>query len=313
MAYSLDLRKRIVDTVERGLETKRDIAKFFAVHESFIYKLLRQKRERGDLAPLPHGGGASPKLTASDLPILYDLVAATPDATLAELRRQMKQQAGLKVSRSTICRALQTLALTVKKKTKRSAEADPVARAAFRQRQPTLPIESLIFLDEFGSHLAMTRTRARAPQGLRAEMVEPFARGQNISTIAALGLRGVFAPMTLEGAFDREAFELYVESLLVPALRVGDWVLLDNVKFHHSPRAIRLMEAAGAVVLHLPAYSPDFNPIEECISKIKEYLRSIKARTKRKLYNALAKALQKVTADDILGWFKHCGYVFSPN
>lgn len=313
MAYSLDLRKRIVDAVERGSETKRNIAKFFEVHESFIYKLLRQKRERGDLAPLPHGGGANPKLTESDLPILYDLVAETPDATLAELSKQMKQQAGIKVSQSTICRALQTLELTLKKKTKLSAEADPVERAAFRKIQKFLPIESLIFLDEFGSHLAMTRTRARAPQGLRAEMVEPFERGQNISTIAALGLRGVFAPMTLAGAFDSEVFELYVESMLVPELRAGDWVLLDNVKFHHSPRAIRLIEAAGAVALHIPAYSPDFNPIEECISKIKEYLRSIKARTKRKLYNALAKAIEKVTAADILGWFKHCGYVFSLN
>lgn len=157
----------------------------------------------------------------------------------------------------------------------------------------------------------MTRTRARAPQGVRAEMLEPFERGQNISTIAALGLRGVCAPMTLAGAFDSEVFELYVEQMLVPELREGDWVLLDNVKFHYSPRAIRLIEAAGAVVLHIPAYSPDFNPIEECISKIKEYLRAIKARTKRKLYNALAKAIEKVTTDHILGWFKHCGYVFS--
>ena len=116
MAYSLDLRKRIVDAVERGSRTKRAIAEFFGVHESFIYKLLRQKRERGDLAPLPHGGGATAKLTEADLPILYDLVAETPDATLAELRKQMKQRAGIKVSESTICRALQTLELTLKKR-----------------------------------------------------------------------------------------------------------------------------------------------------------------------------------------------------
>lgn len=119
--------------------------------------------------------------------------------------------------------------------------------------------------------------------------------------------------MMIEGALDTESFDLYVEHLLVPELRAGDWVLLDNVRFHHSPRAIRLIEATGAVVLHLPAYSPDFNPIEECISKIKESLRSVKARTERKLYNALAKAIEKVTTDDILGWFKHCGYVFSFN
>jgi transposase len=159
----------------------------------------------------------------------------------------------------------------------------------------------------------MTRTRARSPKGLRAETVEPFNRGQNISTIAAMGLRGVCAPMTIEGAINTEVFDLYVEYMLVPVLQPGDNVLLDNVKFHHSGRAISLIEAAGAKVIHIPAYSPDFNPIEECISKIKQILRSLKARTKRKLYNALAKAIEKITAQDILGWFKHCGYVFSLN
>lgn len=156
----------------------------------------------------------------------------------------------------------------------------------------------------------MTRARARSPKGLRAETVEPFNRGQNISTIAAMGLRGVCAPMTIEGAINTEVFDLYVEQMFVPVLQPGDIVLLDNVKFHYSERAISLIEAAGAEVLHIPAYSPDYNPIEECISKIKETLRSLKARTKRKLYNALAKAIEKITAQDILGWFKHCGYVF---
>jgi transposase len=159
----------------------------------------------------------------------------------------------------------------------------------------------------------MTRARARSPKGLRAETVEPFNRGQNISTIAAMGLRGVCAPMTIEGAINTEVFDLYVEQMFVPVLQPGDIVLLDNVKFHYSERAISLIEAAGAEVLHIPAYSPDYNPIEECISKIKETLRSLKARTKRKLYNALAKAIEKITAQDILGWFKHCGYVFSFN
>ena len=99
----------------------------------------------------------------------------------------------------------------------------------------------------------------------------------------------------------------------MPELRVGERVGRDNGRFHHAPRARRLIEAAGASVLHLPTYSPDFNPIEECISKLKQCLRSLKARTKRKLSNALAKALQKVTTEDILGWFTHCGYTYSLN
>jgi transposase len=90
----------------------------------------------------------------------------------------------------------------------------------------------------------------------------------------------------------------------------GDIVVLNNVKFHYSTRAIGLIEATGASVLHIPAYSPDFNPIEECISKIKGILRSVKARTKRKLLNVLAKAIEKVTVDDSCGWFAHCGYTY---
>lgn len=157
----------------------------------------------------------------------------------------------------------------------------------------------------------MTRTHARAPKGARARVTEVFNRGNNISVISALGLQGVLAPMAIEGAVNSEIFDSYVEHMLAPCLRPGNMVLLDNVKFHYSPRAIELMEAAGAKVVHIPAYSPDFNPIEECISKIKEALRSFKARTKRKLSNALAKAIAMVTESDIRGWFKHCGYVFS--
>lgn len=116
MPYSLDLRQRIVDAVERAVGTKREIAKLFGVHESFIYKLLRQKRERGDIAPLPHGGGATPKLTEAGLMVLTDLVAETPDATLEEFSRQLKKKTGVEVSPSTICRGLQTIELTIKKR-----------------------------------------------------------------------------------------------------------------------------------------------------------------------------------------------------
>jgi transposase len=157
----------------------------------------------------------------------------------------------------------------------------------------------------------MTRTHARAPIGARAHVTEPFPHGSTISVLSALGMHGVCAPLTIEGAVNSEIFELYVEHLLVPCLRPGNLVVLDNVKFHYSPQAIELMETAGASVVHLPAYAPDFNPLEGGIAKIKATLRSLKARTKRTLSNALAKALALVTEDDIRGWFEHCGYAFS--
>ncbi len=114
-AYSLDLRERIVEAVERQIGSKREVAALFGVHESFIYKLLRQRRERGDIAPLPHGGGARAKLSEDQRRQVPDLVAGTPDATLDELREQLKKKARIVVSLSTICRGLQALGLSRKK------------------------------------------------------------------------------------------------------------------------------------------------------------------------------------------------------
>lgn len=157
----------------------------------------------------------------------------------------------------------------------------------------------------------MTRSHARSLRGERAESVEPFNPGKKMSVIGALSLAGVGAMMSIEGAFDTEAFDAYVQNFLAPTLLKGDIVLLDNVKFHYSQRAIELIEQVGARVLHIPAYSPDFNPIEECISKIKALLRTAKARTDRALRAALAKAIKKVAIDDICGWFADCCYAFS--
>jgi transposase len=170
----------------------------------------------------------------------------------------------------------------------------------------------LIFLDEFGIHLALTRLLARAPRGERAEMTEPFETGPNLSVISALGLEGVRAPFLIEGAITGEIFELYLRHFLIPELRPGDLVLMDRVSFHRSAQVAESIAMAGARVELLPAYSPDFNPIEECISKLKQCLRSAKARTLRALRRALARALSQITREDIRGWFTHCGYSCPP-
>jgi transposase len=132
-AYSVDLRERIVEAVERQLASKRKIAEMFGVHESFIDKLLRQKRERGDISPLPHGGGAHAKLSGEQLRQLPDLIAATPDATLDELRTQLKKKARVEVSLSTLCRGLQALGLSRKKSPGALPKPTPKSAPRFKQ------------------------------------------------------------------------------------------------------------------------------------------------------------------------------------
>ena len=163
-------------------------------------------------------------------------------------------------------------------------------------------------IDEYGVHLAMSRAYARAPRGLRAEVTEPFNPGAKQSVISALRLSGPVATWMVEGSVDAAVFESFVEQALVPQLGRAEIVLLDNVSFHQSARARGLIEGAGARLEHLPAYSPDFSPIEEYISKIKARLRQEAARTKLKLRRALARAEAAVTRADIRGWFTHCGY-----
>jgi len=126
--------------------------------------------------------------------------------------------------------------------------------------------------------------------------------------IAAIGLDGVHAPFALDGAVDGDAFLIYVEKILLPTLHGGEIVVLDNLSSHKLSRVAELIESAGAEVWYLPPYSPDFNPIENMWSKVKQVLRSIAARTFDDLVDAIGSALNRVTTSDILGWFPHCGY-----
>ncbi len=126
--------------------------------------------------------------------------------------------------------------------------------------------------------------------------------------LAAIGLDGVAAPWTLDGAMDADAFDVYVEHVLVPTLHGGEIVVLDNLASHKRPRVAELIQAAGAEVWYLPPYSPDLNPIEQMWSKVKQILRSVAARTVDDLINAIGDALEDVTSDDLLGWFTHAGY-----
>ena len=153
---------------------------------------------------------------------------------------------------------------------------------------------------------AMTPSYGRSPRGEWVVASAP-ASWESMTVIAAVGLDGVRAPLAVPGASNAATFLTYVEGILVPALRPGDVVVFDNLASHFAPGVAEAIERAGATVLPLPPYSPDFNPIEELFSKLKELLRRAAARTVDGLYDALGEALELVSAADILGWFRNAG------
>ena len=154
----------------------------------------------------------------------------------------------------------------------------------------------------------MTRLYGRAAVGQRVRDWVPTSAWHTTTMIAAIGLGGARAPFVLEGPIDGPAFRVYVERVLVPTLQPGDIVVMDNLSSHKDAAARRLIESVGAAVMDLPPYSPDLNPIEKMWSKIKAWLRRVKARSFDDLITAIGEALAAVTPSDIQGWYQSCGY-----
>jgi len=195
-----------------------------------------------------------------------------------------------------------------KKKSLRARERNEAARTAWREEVAPVRPDDLVFLDETGSHLGYTPTHAWAPVGQRAHATAPANRGENKTVVAALTLDGVGPRLRFDGAMTTARFEGYVRFLLAPTLRPGQVVIADNLTAHHSPVVRAAIEQRGARFLPLPAYSPDFNPIEEAFSKVKQSLRRAEARTDDDLRAATWAAFATITTADAAGWFTHCGY-----
>lgn len=188
----------------------------------------------------------------------------------------------------------------------RDTEANLKRREEFTAKIRTIAPERLIFLDESGVTTSMTRLYARALSGQRIHEATPGGHWKIMTILGAISLRGMIATMTIEAATDTEIFLAYVEQVLCPALRPGDVVVMDNLSSHKVSGVSRLIAAAGAEVLYLPPYSPDLNPIEKAWAKLKQMLRTAKARTKEVLEQAIAEALQLITADNAQAWFRLC-------
>ena len=182
------------------------------------------------------------------------------------------------------------------------------ARDAWFESFADVRVNQLVFLDEFGATTTLQRTHGRAAPGERVVSKVPHGHWKMISTIAAMSVEGIVASGSFDGATDTDLFVVFVGEALVPILKPGQVLVMDNLPAHRSTRIDRIIEAAGCRVLRLPPYSPDFNPIEMAISKVKTVLRTLSRRSVDGLFTGIGEALESIRPTDALNYIVHCGY-----
>ncbi len=171
-----------------------------------------------------------------------------------------------------------------------------------------IPREKLVFLDESGVNTNLVRRYGRSKGKTRVVDHAPFSTPKSTTVLSAIRLNGQFACTTYEGGTTKERFKEYLENTLLPSIHAGEYVVMDNLRTHHCRFVEELIREKGAIVLYLPPYSPDLNPIEKMWSKMKSILRKLRIRVKDKLIPAVHQALASVSPSDCMGWFRCAGY-----
>jgi transposase len=184
-------------------------------------------------------------------------------------------------------------------------------RSRFRKKVAELAVEHFKFLDESSVNIDLTRLYGRAAPGERVVDSVPQPSGPQTTTLAVMGWRGISAPLVLSGSVNGPVFYGYIEQCVLPTLKPGDILFMDNLSAHKVAGLEELIRSRGAQLIYLPPYSPDFNPIELAWSKVKSILRRLKARTSPDLIEALKEALLAITSQDIHAWFAHCDYAIN--
>jgi len=202
--------------------------------------------------------------------------------------------------------------IAAEKKSLHAAEQDPadgqIRRSLWREETSQIDPKRLIFLDESGVTTEMTRRYGRGVRGQRVSEGTPGGHWRTLTVLGAVRCSGWVAIMTIQAPTDGDIFLAYVEQVLGPQLQPGDIVVMDNLSAHKVQGVRDLIQQRGAQLRYLPPYSPDFNPIEKCWSKVKQLLRGAKARSMLTLEHSLSQALAAVTPQNVQACFRHCGY-----
>ena len=311
MALSMDIRKKVMKAIEGGM-SRRQAAARFDIGPATAVRWAKRVEITGDVAPLKMGGDHRSQRIEAHADFILGQFKKKPDLTLMELREKIRERHGLSFGYGTLWRFLARHRITRKKKTGHASEQEredvEASREAWFEGQLDLDPRKLVFIDETSISTSMARRFGWAPRGERCRASIPFGHWKTRTFVAGLRIDRIDAPMTIDGALDGEAFRAYVEQFLAPTLSPGDIVVMDNVPLHKVAGVAEAIAAKGASVLYLPAYSPDFNPIEKFFSQFKSILQRIAARTADALEAAVKEALQSVTTDECMNYFAACGY-----
>lgn len=307
----LELRTRIVEALDRGLGSVPALAARFRVSITCVPKYLRLRDQTGSLQPRPTRGGRAPAIPEERYPELRHLVQAQPDLPLDQIRARLQVSCSL----AALCRTLQNLRLTRKKKALQATEPQrpdvQAARGEGAQWQAPLTAEDLkrlAFWDETAALTTRTLLYGRSRPGERIGEAGPHGPWERVTLAGGVRLSGSCGALLYEAGTRGGACAAFVVHELGPALRPGDGVILDTLPTHTHPSVVAALQARGVTVKPLPPYSPDLNPIEKMWPKIKQVVRRLRPRTTEALIAAVGKALGAITQEDIRGWFEHCGY-----
>jgi transposase len=308
--YAQDLRERVFALADEGMPVGQ-IAKQLRVSGSYLCKALIRRRTTGQTTALPQRCHVPRKL--ADLHgKIATRVAERADATIAELRAWLSETHKVSASTGVMWKTLAALKLTFKKKSRRAAEQDrpdvAQAGAEWRAKQPSRRSGQLVFIDETWTKTNMTRLYGWAPCGKRLIEAVPHGHWKTSTFIGALRCDGLSATGVFNGAINGEMFLAYVEQVLVPTLKPGDVVIMDNLRCHKVAGVREAIEATGASLMFIPPYSPDLNPIELAFAKLKALLRARAIRTVDALWNALGNLVDCFTPEECANFFRHDGY-----
>ncbi|MES5486438.1 IS630 family transposase [Bradyrhizobium sp. INPA03-11B] len=306
--YSLDLRKRVVSAIEGGMSRNR-AAKQFGVAISTAIGWMQRVEETGSVEP-GQMGGHKPKAVSGEHAVWLSQRIRDGDFTIRGLVAELAGR-GLKVDYHSVWDFVHAEKLSFKKSVAAGERDRPEVarrRAQWTKYQGRVEAERLVFIDETWTRTDMAPLRGWAPRGRRLHARVPHGRWKTMTFLAALRHDRIDAPWFIEGPIDGVSFRIYVEKVLLPVLRPGDIVVLDNLGSHRSKAVRQIIRSVGAKLFFLPKYSPDLNPIEQVFAKLKHLLRKAAARTVDAVCTAIGPALDAFTSEECANYLKNSGY-----